>query len=93
MRERSGLNWRHDPQGYILTLGASPRPLLFVIRDPAHPSMWRIRTQDGVLSDFTNLTRAKDAARALALAELNTHEGGKRPVGGSPVRFSARVLQ
>ena len=42
--------------------------------DAKYPSMWRVRYPDGSLSDIVNLTRARDGARCLALAVLNTRE-------------------
>ena len=42
--------------------------------DTKYPSMWRVRYPDGSLSDIVNLTRARDGARCLALAVLNTRE-------------------
>jgi hypothetical protein len=40
------------------------------IPDSTWPGMWRVRMPDGRLTDMVNLTRAKDAAHALALAVL-----------------------
>jgi len=37
-----------------------------VVRDDKYPSMWRVRSPDGSLSDMVNLSRAKDAALAAA---------------------------
>lgn len=37
-------------------------------------TMWRVRLPSGFRSDMVNLTRAKDAARTLALADLNYRE-------------------
>jgi hypothetical protein len=42
--------------------------------DAVHTDMWRVRRMDGTLTDMVNLTRAKDAAMAIALAELNAQE-------------------
>jgi len=42
-----------------------------VIRDKTYQGMRRIRFADGSLSDMTNLTRAKDAARCIAQTTLN----------------------
>ena len=38
--------------------------------DSKYPQMWRVRLPNGHLSDIVNLTRAKDAARYLALKAL-----------------------
>ena len=54
--------------------------------------MFRIRRRKyGGLSDMVNLSRAVDAAEAIALADLNS-EGGICPVAASPMRFPRRGL-
>jgi hypothetical protein len=40
-----------------------------IIQDEKYPSMWRVRLPNGHVSDMVNLTRAKDAAMALACKE------------------------
>ena len=42
-----------------------------VIPDPEWQYMYRVRLPDGHISDMVNLTRAKDAARALAAAAFD----------------------
>lgn len=37
-----------------------------IVPDEKWPGMWRIRHPNGTLSDMANLSRAKDAAMALA---------------------------
>ena len=49
--------------------------------------MWRVRYPDGSLSDIVNLTRARDGARCLALAVLNTRE---TRVAASPIAQNAQ---
>jgi hypothetical protein len=39
--------------------------------DARYAGMYRVRLPDGRITDIVNLTRAKDAAIALALAGLN----------------------
>ena len=56
--------------------------------DTKYPSMWRVRYPDGSLSDIVNLTRARDGARCLALAVLNTRE---TRVAASPIAQKARA--
>jgi len=56
--------------GYRLRL-LSGRLLATVEPDAQWARMWRVRFHDGHLTDMVNLTRAKDAAVSLALAELN----------------------
>jgi hypothetical protein len=60
-----GLHLRRDRGGRIL---ASIAP------DARYPNMWRVRLPGGGLSDMVNISRARDAVRALALAQLNTRE-------------------
>ena len=55
--------------------------------DTKYPSMWRVRYPDGSLSDIVNLTRAREGARCLALAVLNTRETW---VAASPSRKTPR---
>ena len=55
--------------------------------DAKYPSMWRVRHPDGSLSDIVNLTRARDGARCLALAVLNTRE---TRVAASPIAQNAQ---
>ena len=47
--------------------------------DTKYLSMWRLRYPDGSLADIVNLTRARDGARCLALAVLNTEKRGWQP--------------
>jgi len=42
-----------------------------VVLDGKYPGMWRVQRPDGSLTDMVNLTRAKDAAMALAVDWLN----------------------
>ena len=51
---------------YALHYGSTQRPLATVVPDLLWPGMWRIASPDGRLSDMANLTRAKDAAEAIA---------------------------
>jgi hypothetical protein len=45
-----------------------------IVPDQTYPGMWRVRLPDRPLTDMLNRTRARDAARALVLANLNTEE-------------------
>jgi hypothetical protein len=47
------------------------RLLATVEPDPEWSPMYRVRLPDGHLTDMLNLTRAKDAAKYLALEALN----------------------
>jgi hypothetical protein len=59
------LQWR----GNALHLGQ--RKLAEVIPDAKWAGMWRVRLPGGHLTDMVNISRARDAARSLALADLN----------------------
>lgn len=50
----------------MLRYGNAPAPLMSVIPDDKYPAMWRISYRDGSLSPMLNLSRAKDAAAAIA---------------------------
>jgi hypothetical protein len=75
--ESHELMWRKSARGFALHLHDRGRALLTVVPDGTWP-MWRIRHPDGTLSDFTNISRAKDAGIALALAILNHHQKSNR---------------
>jgi hypothetical protein len=45
-----------------LYLGNSRRHMIAVVPDAEWPGMWRIVRPDGLLSDMTSISRAKDAA-------------------------------
>jgi hypothetical protein len=88
MKDRSHLNWTRGATGFALHVGKSRNPLLHVVPDERWPDMWRIRHRDNSLSDLLNATRAKDAAKSHALAEVHAQEVGKRAIEASPRRFS-----
>jgi hypothetical protein len=66
MYDQHDLRW----DGHRLRLH-SGRLLATIVSDQEWVGMWRVRMPDGHVSDMVNLTRAKDAARLLALASLN----------------------
>jgi hypothetical protein len=68
---RDRLTWRRLDDEIALFRGTSKRPLLHVSPDPIWPGMFRVRWRDA-LSDFCNLSRAKDAGLAIALRDLNS---------------------
>ena len=76
------LNWRHADGRLFLYYGNNRNPLLTVERDSEYTGMYRIRFPDGGLSDMANLTRAKDAAVALALKSLNSGDSGAQETPG-----------
>jgi hypothetical protein len=71
MIDSKQLNWRPAGDGFSLHLERRATALLHVIPDKTYEGMWRIRFADGSLSDMTNLIRAKDAGRSIALTTLN----------------------
>jgi hypothetical protein len=56
-------------------------PVLSVVSDKIYSGMWRIETKDGKLSDMANLSRAKDAAFAIAMSEYRQETKLERPAG------------
>ena len=66
--------------GNDLRVGRSSTPLVSIVPDTRWPNMWRVRHGDQ-LSDMVNLTRARDAARRLALSMLN--DRGRTGLGAS----------
>jgi hypothetical protein len=62
------LNWN----GRELRLGN--RVMAMIVPDADWPGMYRIIMPSGHITDVVNLSRAKDAAVTLALAELNKRE-------------------
>jgi hypothetical protein len=55
---RDELDWH----GNVLQLGRGK--LAQIEPDAVWPSMWRVRTPDGRLTEMVNISRARDAARA-----------------------------
>ena len=76
------LHWK-DSRLYL----GNPATGYSITPDAKYPSMWRVRYPDGSLSDIVNLTRARDGARCLALAILNTRE---TRVAASPIAQTPR---
>ena len=75
---RHCLTWR----GHQLFRHGVRAPVAQIEPDETHPGMWRFRLVPGdAPSDMVNLSRAKDAAATLVLAELNEAEesGTERP--------------
>ena len=72
-----------------LRLRSGGGPSLKIIEDTNHRGMYRVRLPDGGVSDMVNLSRAKDAARAILLAILNSEE---TPTGASLVRSREDAL-
>lgn len=65
MVANTALTWRHE------SLYFGKRRMVSVVQDEKYPQMWRVRLPNGQLTDMVNLSRAKDAARSLALGILN----------------------
>jgi len=71
--------WR----GNDLCLIGQRTPIVSIVQDSRYPSMWRVRHPDGRSTDMVNLTRARDAAHAIAGAILNARE---TPARAPPIR-------
>lgn len=74
------LCWRRDGSALALYHGKSQNTLVHIEPDPIWPEMFRVRSRVAV-SDLCNLTRAKDAALAIALRHLNSEVQEKRSDG------------
>jgi hypothetical protein len=64
------------PQACALHFGSARKPIASVVPDSVYAGMYRIRWSSGELSDMVNLSRAKDAA--LAIAERSVPSGNRR---------------
>jgi len=84
---RDRLIWRKTEHGFSLHHSSSSEPLVGIERDAEWSGLYRVRLSDGGLSDMINLTRAKDAARLIALKALNSRPK-EWAVEGSWVRKS-----
>ena len=62
----------HNARVYSLHYGTRTTSLATVRPDERYPEMYRIHWPDGIMSDMVNLTRAKDAAKAIAARKLST---------------------
>jgi hypothetical protein len=81
---KSELSWRGDR--LALKVGRRGSPAVEIVPDDRYPGMWRVRKQDGSLSDMHNRTRARDTARSILLGILNAQETAS---GGPPMRSAA----
>ena len=70
------LSWRGN------NLVLNNKTIVAIVPDKTYPQMYRVRLPDGQLTDMVNRTRARDAARGLALAILNRQESD---VAASPI--------
>jgi hypothetical protein len=84
---RDRLIWR----GFDLKHAQSRRVLVRVIADAHYHAMYRLQFPDGSVSDMVNLSRAKDAAIAAALRDLNS-EVQETPAEGCRSTKSRRPL-
>jgi hypothetical protein len=72
MYDRNDLKWH----GANLR-SRSGRLLATIVPEP-DSALYRVRLSDGRLTDMVNLTRARDAACCLALADLNREAQTRR---------------
>jgi hypothetical protein len=69
-----------------LYAGTDSRPLATVIPDDLWPGLYRIRFDDGAISDVTNLSRAKDAARTVSKSfRWKPIKTDGQPIGSPPI--------
>ena len=82
---RSELTWRGD-ELYVGRRAVGVE----IVPDAVWPGMWRVRSPGGELSDMVNRTRARDAARSIALTILNA--GGHQETGAeaAPIEKTGR---
>jgi hypothetical protein len=75
--------------GNALCVGRSSTPLVSIEQDKTWPTMWRVR-HDEQLSDVVNESRAREAARCLALSLLK--KGVRTGLAASPVEQNGAGL-
>lgn len=78
------LEWKGDR--LVAQGGGRRSPAAEIIQEARWPGMWRVKRPDGTLTDMVNRTRARDAAKVILLAALNSQE---TPVEASPIRSAA----
>jgi hypothetical protein len=78
---RRDLRWRDDGDGLALYHGK--QIMAQIVPADRCPGLWRIRFDDGRLSDLANITRIKDAAVSSVLADLRMQETA---LAASPMR-------
>jgi len=87
--ERRDLSWR----GCELFRHGQRAPVALIEPDETHPGMRRFRLlPGGALSDMVNLSRAKDGAAALVVAQACAGALAPAPRTASPVRRMASLL-
>ena len=74
------LTWKFVDGIHTLHRGGLKTPAISVVPDKIYPTMWRIKHRDGRLSDMVNLSRARDAAVALAVDDYRQEKRGVRVV-------------
>jgi hypothetical protein len=85
------LHWRSNATGgFALYVGSSKTPALHVLPDASWPGMHRIALRGGHRSDMTNLSRAIDAANAIALTAVNAGQRRETPPAAPPMRFEEK---
>ena len=88
---RDRLSWNTSADGGLsLHYRRHQHALVYVVPEVTRAGMFRVRFADGLVSDMANLSRAKDAAIAAALRDLNSEVQETAP-GRSPVRQSRRA--
>ena len=75
------LTWKSQDGNHVLIRQGSKVPVISVVPDKVYPCMWRIQSKTSALSDMVNLSRAKDAAFAIAMSEYRQETKLERPTG------------
>ena len=70
------LTWKFSDGIHTLHRGGAKGPVISVVADKIHPTMWRIKHRDGRLSDMVDLSRARDAAVAFAVGDYRQEAKG-----------------
>jgi hypothetical protein len=86
------LFWTRQNRSLALHFGKSGPPLVEVVPDLHHSGMFRVALPGGRFGDLANLTRAADAAVALALGALNRKEGQETGTDAPSIAQNGSVL-
>jgi hypothetical protein len=81
------LIWKSEQEKYSLCRQGSKVPMLCIVPDKNYPSMWRIQNMDGKLSYLGNLSRVREAAISIAMAEHVSKKTGCGARRGVTERF------
>jgi hypothetical protein len=88
-------NFRRDAVWQDNQLIFRRRTVATIIPDQKWPGMWRVQLPNGHITDMVSLTRAKDAAYANAVSQIEQGlHGSARPRASASVRnFGSRKIR